>query len=162
MHVSSVCILSVYFPRQYQVIEDCTLVWFCITHYLESKRYESLSSHLIYPLTERVVGAPQMILLPVSSIFSSSPLPSGTCRTPGPPISWCCLPASFSVLSSSPFYCALQDGFGQTWWTGDMTTPLQFGLFTMVRRSSCGPIACWISAPTSSLVTRSLCEMCSS
>ena len=26
-----------------------------------------------------------------------------------------------SVLSSCPFHCALQDGFGQTWWTGDMT-----------------------------------------
>ena len=34
-------------------------------------------------------------------------------------------------------------------------------LFTMVRRSSCGPIACWILAQTSSLVTWSLYEMCS-
>ena len=34
-------------------------------------------------------------------------------------------------------------------------------LFTMVRRSSCGPIACWILARTSSLVTWSLYEMCS-
>ena len=32
-------------------------------------------------------------------------------------------------------------------------------LFTMVRRSSCGPIACWILARTSSLVTWSLHEM---
>ena len=32
-------------------------------------------------------------------------------------------------------------------------------LFTMVRRSSCGPIACWILARTSSLVTWSLYEM---
>ena len=31
-------------------------------------------------------------------------------------------------------------------------------LFTVVRRSSCGPIACWILAQTSSLVTRSLYE----
>ena len=31
-----------------------------------------------------------------------------------------------STLSSSPFHCALQDGFGQTWWTGDMTLLLQF------------------------------------
>ena len=31
-----------------------------------------------------------------------------------------------SVLSSSIFHCALQDGFCQTWWTGDMTIPLQF------------------------------------
>ena len=25
-----------------------------------------------------------------------------------------------------PFPCTLQDGFGQTWWTGDITIPLQF------------------------------------
>ena len=40
-------------------------------------------SHLIYPLTTRVVWAPQMISQPVSSIFPCSPLRSGTCRTPG-------------------------------------------------------------------------------
>ena len=40
-------------------------------------------SSLIYPLTARVVGAPQMISQPVSSIFPCSPLPSGTWRTPG-------------------------------------------------------------------------------
>ena len=34
-------------------------------------------------------------------------------------------------------------------------------LFAIVRRSSCGPIACWILARTSSLVTWSLYEMCS-
>ena len=34
-------------------------------------------------------------------------------------------------------------------------------LFTVVRRSSCGPIACWILAWTSSLVAWSLYEMCS-
>ena len=32
-------------------------------------------------------------------------------------------------------------------------------LFTIARRSSCGPIACWILARTSSLVTWSLYEM---
>ena len=34
-------------------------------------------------------------------------------------------PLPLSALSSSPFHCALQDGFGQTWWTGNMTIPLQ-------------------------------------
>ena len=34
-----------------------------------------------------------------------------------------------SALSSSPFHCALQDDFGQTWWAGDMTIPLQFASF---------------------------------
>ena len=38
-------------------------------------------SIIINPLT--VIGAPQMILQPVFSIFPCSPLPSGTCRTPG-------------------------------------------------------------------------------
>ena len=33
---------------------------------------------IIYPLTARVVGAPQMISQPVSSIFPCSPLPFGT------------------------------------------------------------------------------------
>ena len=37
----------------------------------------------IYPLTARVVRAPQMISQPGSSIFPCSPLPSGTWRTPG-------------------------------------------------------------------------------
>ena len=62
---------------------------------------------IICPLTARVVWAPQMILQPVFSIFPCSPLPSGTCRTPGLSIPWCCLPtSSLSALSSSPFHCA--------------------------------------------------------
>ena len=58
-----------------------------------------LISHLIiiYPLTVRVVGAPQMILQPVLSIFPCFPLPSGTSWTPGQSIPWCCLPTSSSV-----------------------------------------------------------------
>ena len=35
-------------------------------------------------------------------------------------------PLFLTALSSSPFHCALQDGFGQTWSTGDMSIPLQF------------------------------------
>ena len=31
-----------------------------------------------------------------------------------------------SLMLSSPFHCALQDGFDQTWQRGDMTIPLQF------------------------------------
>ena len=52
-----------------------------------------------YPLTAGVVGAPQMTSRPVSSIFLSSPLPSGTWRTPGLSIPWCCLSTSFVHLS---------------------------------------------------------------
>ena len=54
-------------------------------------RYKSIS-HLIYPLTARVVGAPQMISQLASSIFLCSPLPSGTWRTSG-------------LLSSHLFLC---------------------------------------------------------
>ena len=45
------------------------------------------------------------------------------------------------------------------------TCPYHFNLrlFTMVKRSSCGPIACWILARTSSLVTCMRCVVsCSS
>ena len=52
---------------------------------------------VVNPLTARVVGAPQLILQPFFSIFSCSPLPSGTWRTPGLSIPWCCLFTSSSV-----------------------------------------------------------------
>ena len=52
---------------------------------------------IINPITARVVGAPQMILQPVFSIFPCSPPPSWTCRNSGLSIPWCCLPTSFSV-----------------------------------------------------------------
>ena len=109
---------------------------------------------IIYPLTARVVEAPQLISQPVSSTFLCSALPCGTRRNPGLSIPWCCLPTS-----SSPFHFALQDGFCQTGWTGDMSIHCSLRLFTMVTRSSCSPIACWILTRSSSLVTRSLCEM---
>ena len=37
-------------------------------------------------------------------------------------------PLPLYALSSSPFHCALQGGFGQTWWLGDMSIPLQFAV----------------------------------
>ena len=84
-----------------------------------------------YPLTARVIWASQLTSQPVFSSFLCSPLPSGTWRTPGLSIPWCCLPTSSSVClvvvsPQSPFHCALQDGFSQTWSTGDMSIPLQF------------------------------------
>ena len=51
---------------------------------------------MINPLTARVIGAPQMISQPVSSIFLCSPLPSGTWWNPGLSIPWY-LPTSSSV-----------------------------------------------------------------
>ena len=63
----------------------------------ERERKFDLIIIIINPLTARVVGAPQLILQPVFSIFPCSPQPSGTCRTPGLSIPWCCLPTSSFV-----------------------------------------------------------------
>ena len=70
---------------------------------------------IIYPLTARVVWAPQMISQPVSSIFPVLLCPLGLEELqafPFPDVAVPPLPLSAS--SSSPFRCALQDGFGQT------------------------------------------------
>ena len=93
------------------------------------------SSHLIYPLTMRVTGAPLMILQPVSSIFPCSPMPSGTWQTPGLSIPWCCLPTSSSVcLVFFPLSLCLARWFWPDQMNGkhDHTTA-SLGLFTMVR-----------------------------
>ena len=67
--------------------------------WLAKHRYNIILSlsYLIYPLTARVIWAPQMIWQPVSSIFPCSLLPSWTWQTPGLAIPWCCLPTSSSV-----------------------------------------------------------------
>ena len=52
---------------------------------------------IIYPLPARVVGPPQMISQPVSSIFPCSLLPSVTWGIPDLSISWCCPPTSCSI-----------------------------------------------------------------
>ena len=71
---------------------------------------------IIYPLTARVARAPKVILQPVSSIHffpvSHCPLGLGELQAcPFPDVVF--PPPSLSALSSSPFHCALQDGFGQ-------------------------------------------------
>ena len=61
---------------------------------------------IINPLTAKVIGAPQMILQPVFSIFPCSPLPSGTwwtCRTIGLSISsWFYNYTSFNLFGLFP------------------------------------------------------------
>ena len=80
---------------------------------------------IIYPLTMKVVRVPKMISQPASSIFPCSPLRLGELQAcPFPDVAFPPLP--LSALSSSPFHHALQDGFGKTWWTGDMAIPIQF------------------------------------
>ena len=71
--------------------------------------------------------APQIILQPVFSSFPVLHCPLGLAELqvcPFPDVVFQPLP--LSALSSPPFHCALQDGFGHTWWTGKMTIPLQF------------------------------------
>ena len=83
---------------------------------LISSSHQSLNNiNNINPLTARVVGAPQMILQPVFSIFPVLHCPLGLDELqacPFPDVVFPPLP--LSALSSSPFHCALQDGFGQT------------------------------------------------
>ena len=114
---------------------------------------------IINPSTARVVGAPQIILKPVFSIFPCSPLPSGTCRTPGLMLSshlFLCLPCLLPPFTVPYKMVLARPDERETW-----PYHCSLRLCTIVRRSSCGPIACWIFARTSSLVTWSLYEMCS-
>ena len=63
-----------------------------------------------------------MISQPVFSIFPLLHCPLGLRELQACPFPYVVFPPlSLSALSSSPFYCALQDGFGQSWWTGDMS-----------------------------------------
>ena len=94
------------------------LVLRLLTHpLLKIIQNSAVISHLIYPLTARVVGAPKMISLPVSSffpLFSTALWDLANYRPvqcPFPDVVFPPLPLS---AFSSPFHCALQDGFGQT------------------------------------------------
>ena len=69
---------------------------------------------IIYSLTARVVGAPQMILQ-FSSFFPVLHYPLGPAELqacPFPDVVFLNLP--LSALSPFPFHCALQNNFGQT------------------------------------------------
>ena len=124
-------------------------------------QYSRKLSIIIYPLTAKIVRAPQMISQPVSSIFLCSLLPSGIWQTPGLSIPWwCCFPTSSSVclVFSPPFTVPCKMVFARPDERETWPYHCSLRLFTMVR-SSCGPIACWILAQTSSLVTWSLYEM---
>ena len=106
----------------------------------------------IYPLTARVVGAPQMILQPVSSIFPVLLCPLGPGELQACPIPDVVFPPlPLSALSRFPLSLCLA-----RWLLARPdereTSPYHYSLrlFTMVR----------ILARTSPLVTWSLYEMC--
>ena len=101
------------------------------------------------PSTAGVVGAPQMTSQPVSSISLCSPLPSGTWRLQVCPFPHVVFPPLFlSDVSSVRCKMVLARPDERK------TCPYHCSLchFTMVRRSSCGPIACWILAQTGNMV----------
>ena len=104
----------------------------------------------INPLTARVVGAPQVISQPVSSIFPCSPLPSGTFHF------FLCLPCLRPPFTVPCKMVLARPDERETW-----PYHCSVRLFPMVWGSSCGPAACWILARTCSSVTWPLCEMCS-
>ena len=92
------------------------------SHFPSAANHQQLSLNLptdviiiivIYSLIARVVGAPQMISQPRSSIFLCSSLPSGTLRLQGQSNPWCYLLTSSSVhlVFSSLSLC-------RAWWFG--------------------------------------------
>ena len=109
------------------------------------------------PLTLEVVGAPQMTLQQYLSILPYLPLPSGNHQTPFPSIHWWsshlffCLP-----LLLAPFTVSCRIVFAMPKDLEMWLYHLSFRFFTMVRSSSCTPIAFWILLRTSSFVPRSL------
>ena len=97
-----------------------------------------------FTLNARIVGAPQMTSQPVSSIFLRSPLPwAGKFQACSFPYV-VSLPLLLSALFSSSFHRALHMVLARP--DERETCPYRFSLrlFTMVRRSSCGSIACRI------------------
>ena len=95
-------------PRLLQQCLDC-LTTYLLPTFSSVTTFTTSAHHHHYhqSLNARVVGAPQMILLPVFSIF---PCPLGLAELqacPFPDVVF--LPLPLSALSSSPFHCALQN-----------------------------------------------------
>ena len=80
-----------------------------------TKKFKVIIIIIINPLTARVAGAPQMILQPLFSIFPVLHCPLGLAELQACPFpDGVFTPLPLSALSSSPFHCAVQDGFSQT------------------------------------------------
>ena len=75
--------LDVVVSKELCGVACCMLSGIFLLNYSALKGWIIIIIIIINPLTARVIGAPQMILQPVFTIFPCSPLPSGTCRTPG-------------------------------------------------------------------------------
>ena len=116
-----------------------------------------ISFHLS-PLTLEVVGAPQMTLQQYLSTFPCLPLPSG--EPPKPiPVHSLMLPSHILFLFPlllAYFTVSCRIVFAMPEDLEMWPYHLSFHFFTMVRRSSCTPIAFWILLRISSFVTCSL------
>ena len=114
---------------------------------------------IIYPLTVKVIRAPQMIsqqFPPFSPVLHCPLGPDELQACPFPDVVFPLLPLSASLLSLITVPCKMALPRPDEWETCSYHCSLH--LFTMVRRSSCHPIACLILAQTL-LVTWSLHEM---
>ena len=129
-------------------VKTLVTIWFCWLHHHHHHHHQSLNREGRWGTIDDFATS--------FLHFPCSPLPSGTCRTPGLSILWCCLPTSSSVcLVTVPCKMVLvRPDERETW-----PYHCSLRLFTIGRRSLCGPNACWILAWTSSLVTWSLYEM---
>ena len=77
-------------------------------------------------LTARLARAPHMPSQ-FPPFFSVVHCPLGLVELQACPLPDVVFPSlPLSALCSSPFHCALHNGFGQTWWTGHKPIPLQF------------------------------------
>ena len=112
-----------------------------------------LSLSLTYPLTARVTGAPQVTSQPVFLHFSVHHCPLGLDELRVCPFSNILFPPLLlSVLSFFALSLCLAKWFGPDLINGRHVYHCSLH-FTMLRLSSCGLLAWWISAQTSSLVT---------
>ena len=96
----------------------CYSSWLILVNSAETS--SSSSHHHLSLNCEGHWGTPVFFIFPVL-LCPLGPAKLQAC--PFPDVVFPPLPQS--ALCSSPFHCALQDGFGQTWWMEDMTIPLQ-------------------------------------
>ena len=115
-----------YPPRQIRVIMIILL-----SKRRTTTRVANVIIIIIYPLTARVVGAPQTISQPVSSIFPVLHCPRGLGELQACPFS----PLSLSALSSSPFTVPCKMVFARPDERGTCPYHCSLRLFTVVRRS---------------------------
>ena len=111
---------------------------------------------VIYPLTARVVGAPQMISHQFPPFFPVLHCPLGHGELQAYPFPNVVHPTPSSVCL---FFFPLSLCLERWYWSDLMNGRHDDTSAVCVRRSSCGPIACWILARTSSLVTWFLYEI---